>query len=242
MSNTNSLLRKKNEEQHGLTVKDYRKLYEGLTQRDSSFRNAVMELNPVIRDMPLPSALERVQNRLNYAMLGAQLQQPQSIPCPEIEVSGVVHFDTNELCLYSPQGEQYYHFDALDPNYVAFLREQRPLDGSDELILSSIALRTSHMLLEEQMQVPSLEGTYMNIPEEITTTSRRVLERAFSNSMVLMNHLQHEMEKFGLDKTYGIHKDDLLQHVSSNMFDAEFEHSISDLKEDAKDMVTDHEL
>lgn len=234
MSNTNRL-----------RVSEYRELCEGLTQHNDKFREVLLALDPKLQDKQLGlSEIEQVQNRLNHALLGVQLlHHPQPVPCPEVEVSAVVHLDSKELCLYGPAYEQRYSFDELDPKYVAFLQKQQVHENQKEILLSSIALYTSCKMLEDEMEVPDIQDIKMQTqPSKDVTISRQVLEHAFRNSMVLMNHMQEQIEKCGLAKTYGVNKDELIQHISTNMFEKAFVHSLRELEENSQDMVSNHEL
>lgn len=227
-----------------LSVKEYRELCDGLTQHNDKFREALMEIDPKLQDKQLGlSPLEQLQNRINHVLLGVQLlHHPQPVPCPEVEVAAVVRFDTRELCLYGPKQDQHYSFDELDPKYVDFLQKQQ-IDEHKELLLSSIALDTSCEMLKDEMSIPDMHHiqTQARLPKD-RNFSREVLEHSFRNSMVLMNHIQEQIEKCGLAETYGISKDELIQHVSTNMFEKAFVHSIRELEEDSKDMVNEHEL
>ena len=53
-----------------MDVKAYRELYEGITQEDALFRDAIYALNEQVPTDDLFSELDRAQNKLNHAMLG----------------------------------------------------------------------------------------------------------------------------------------------------------------------------
>lgn len=217
-----------------LNVSEYRELYEGLTQEDGQFREALFERNGTAPEEELFPDLERAKNRLNYAMLGIH-----PIYHREVELSGIVDYARQNLYLYQDGGQQELPFQQLDPSYVQFLESQKRIYNVKETLpLSSVALKTSSQILaQEDIQVPDLSETRMNLPQEDIPFSRRVLKTAFARSMVLMNHLHEEIEKYGLDRAYGTNREDLIQYVTSNSFDFAFEHSVNELTEAAKDAV-----
>ena len=211
-----------------MNVHEYRELYEGLTQPDDGFRTAIRELGDASLPEQLLSDLELVQNRLNHAMLGIHPLYRR-----EVELSGIVDYAGRALRLFAPEGEQALPFDGLDPSYVEFLESQkRAYNVQDCLPLSSVALKAScQWLNEDGVRVPDISQVPMHLPDEKLSGSRRVLEAAFARSMVLMNHLQNEIEKHGLDKVYGVNRGNLIQYCQSNAFDFQFDHSVRELTE-----------
>ena len=96
--------------------------------------------------------------------------------------------------------------------------------------LSSVALKTSHQWLEaDGVEVPKLDTLTMSLPEDSLCYSRKTLQLAFARSMVLMNHLHEQMERYGLTKTYDVNRQDLIQYVHSNSFDFQFDYSVNEL-------------
>ncbi len=205
-----------------MDVKDYRNLYEGLTQEDDSFRQAMYEWNDSFVE-PLLSDLELAKNRLNYAMLGVH-----PIYQREVELSGMVNYSDNTLELY---GKEPVPFANLDASYVAFLEQQKRIyNVKEQLPLSSVALKTSHQwLTEEGVNCPDISDIPMNVPDKDFSVSREVLEKAFARNMTMMCHIQEEMKKHHLDETYAVHKDDLIQYCQSNSFSFQFNQSVDEL-------------
>lgn len=213
-----------------MNVNAYRELYEGLTQQDASFRNAIYALtNSVLTDNIL-SDLELAQNRLNHAMLGIH-----PIYRREVELSGIVDYPKKTLSLCHPNNEMVIPFSDLDPSYVQFLESQKRIyNVKERLPLSSVALKTSNQWLEDDgVRVPDISNVEMHLPKDRFPYARKTLEIAFARSMVMMNHLQEEIEKHGLDTVYGANRDNLIQYCQSNSFDFQFNQSIGELTETA---------
>lgn len=209
-----------------MTVKEYRELYEGLTQDDAQFRDAIYALNGQVPKQELFSELDRAQNKLNHAMLGIHPLYRR-----EVELSGIVDYTNRALHLYQETGEQVLSFDDLDPSYVSFLEQQkRVYNIRERMPLSSVALKTSHQWLEaDGVEVPNVKELSMSLPEDSLCYSRKTLQTAFARSMVLMNHLQEQMEQYGLLQTYDVNREDLIQYVQSNSFDFQFAYSVREL-------------
>lgn len=209
-----------------MTVKEYRELYEGLTQEDARFRDAIYALSKQVPEQDLFSDLERAQNKLNHAMLGIHPLYRR-----EVELSGIVDYANRSLHLYEETGEQVVAFDDLDPSYVSFLEQQkRVYNIKERMPLSSVALKTSHQWLEaEGVEVPKVDDLSMSLPKDSLCYSRKTLQTAFARSMVLMNHLQEQMEQYGLLAVYDVNREDLIQYVQSNSFDFQFDYSVKEL-------------
>lgn len=218
-----------------MNVKAYRELYEGLTQQDSSFRRAIYKLSDDSLVDTLLSELELVQNRLNHAMLGIH-----PIYRREVELSGIVDYPKQALSLFHPTIDTAIPFSELDPSYVNFLESQKRIyNVKESLPLSSVALKTSHQWLQEDgVIVPDISSVDMHLPKAPFSYSRKVLETAFARNMVMMNHLQEEIEKYGLDEIYGSNRDELIQYCQSNSFDFQFDKSVSELSSVAETVTT----
>lgn len=222
---------------HPLAFTDRQNLIEGMTQADPSFREAALDLGIEFDIDEIFSDLDRTKNRLNYAMLGIH-----PIYRREVELAGLVDFKDRT---FSMMDGSITTFDDLDPSYVDFLENQKRLYRvGDVLPLSSVALKTSNLLLENDMEVPGISDLHMNVPQDLneSSSSRRTLEKAFANSMVIMTHLEKELKKSGLFEAYGVNKDQLLQYVGSNTFSNSFEHSINELNEVAQESSKFNEL
>lgn len=222
-----------------LNVSDLQMLYEGLTQEDDGFRNAMTELGyPVDKD-ELFNEKERAKNRLNYAMLGVH-----PIYRREVELAGLVDFHERTLSLASKPDDIVIPFNDMDPSYVSFLENQKRIYNtkSGKMPMSSVALKASNELNKDKMDVPDLNGVHLNVPQETTSTARQVLERAFTNSMVMMTHLNGMIKKHGFDEAYGMNKDHLLQHVASDQFNYNFTRSVEEIEQVASKSVDDYSL
>lgn len=217
-------------------MNDWRELYDGLTREDPNFREAIEELSDNHADVNIMNDLDRTRNRLNYAMLGIH-----PIYKREVELSGMIDHFQKQLVLAGDEGDIVYPYEELDPAYVAFLEnQQRIYNTEDTTPLSSVALATSHSLLKDEMALPSLDGVSTNITEDTDSFSRTVLERAFTNSMVLMTHLKQQIKDQGLDSAYGMNKDHLLQYSVADSFNHSFERSVDELSELAKGAVNEY--
>lgn len=223
-------------QQTPLEASDMRLLYEGLTQEKGDFREAMTDLGYPVDKEEIFSEKKRVQNKLNHAMLGVYPIQRR-----EVEMAGMVDFKEQELRLASDDGDLVTAFDDLDPDYVTFLEEQKERfsPDSDTMPMSSLALRASNELNKEEMDVPSLDKVHLNVPES-PSSSRHELQRAFRNSMVMMNHMNEEIQKHGFDKMYDMNEDHLRQHVASDQFNRNFDRSVSEIEEYAKDSVKEY--
>ena len=212
-----------------MKVNEYRELYEGMTQKNPDFRSAIGELADGGLETGI-SELELAQNRLNHAMLGIHPLYRR-----EVELSGIVDYPGRSLKLFHPDGESVVPFDDLDPSYVQFLESQkRVYNVKDLLPLSSVALKASSQWLKEDgVGVPDTSSVQMHLPEDNFFCPRRLLEMAFARSMVLMNHLQEEIEKHGLDSIYGTNREDLMGYCQSNDFNYQFDHSVKELSHTA---------
>lgn len=213
-----------------MNVNAYRELYEGLTQQDASFRDAIYALTDSVLTDNILSDLELAQNRLNHAMLGIH-----PIYRREVELSGIVDYPEKTLSLFCSNNENVIPFSDLDPSYVQFLESQKRIyNVKERLPLSSVALKTSNQWLEDDgVKVPDLSTVEMHLPKERFPYARKTLEMAFARSMVMMNHLQEEIEKHGLDTVYGANRDNLIQYCQSNSFDFQFDQSVGELTETA---------
>lgn len=214
-----------------MKVSEYRELYEGLTQENNAFREKLSTYAEAELAENLLSELELAQNRLNHAMLGVH-----PIYRREVELSGIVDYPNRMLYLMGPDGDTPFPFDDLDASYVSFLENQKRIyNVKDIMPLSSVALKTSSQWLREDGVTPPETGNVpMNLPSEDFPHSRKVLETAFARSMVLMNHLQEEIKKHGLDAAYGTNREDLIQYCQSNSFNYQFRHSVNELTEVAE--------
>lgn len=214
-----------------MEVNAYRELYEGLTQEDGKFRDNLSTYAGTGALENLLSKLELAQNRLNHAMLGIH-----PIYRREVELSGIVDYPAQTLYLADASGGRAVPFSELDPAYVSFLENQKRIYNVKETLpMSSVALKTSaQWLSEDGVKVPDLSGVPMHLPSDKFPYSRRVLETAFARSMVMMNHLQEEIEKHGLDSVYGANRDDLIRYCESNAFDFQFKKSVNELTEIAE--------
>lgn len=222
-----------------MNVKMYRELYEGLTQQDTTFRDMIYDLSESALTDNILSELELAQNRLNHAMLGIH-----PIYRREVELSGIVDYADRTLSLFHSGDDNISKFSELDPAYVNFLESQKRIyNVKERLPLSSVALKASNQWLQEDgVNVPDISTVQMHLPDEAFPHSRKILQMAFARNMVMMNHLQEEIEKHGLDKVYGANRDQLLQYCQSNAFDFQFDRSVGDLTETAAQAVTKEPL
>lgn len=206
-----------------LTVSDWRDLYEGMTQEDDGFRKKMAELVPGLSADNLLSELELSQNRLTYAMMGIH-----PIYRREIELSGFINYPEQQLVLYAENGDRIVPFTTLDPSYVEFLENQKRTHVTKDIQpLSSVALRASQEMYPGLGDV--IEPVDMNTDGAKIKCSSNALSLAWSRSVILMNHLHEEMQKYGLDTAYGVSRDDLRAYCNSNIGSAQFDRGIAEL-------------
>lgn len=210
-----------------LSVSDFQALYEGLTQEDDNFREALYGIGYEVNKDEIFDEKQRVQNKLNYAMLGIH-----PIYRREVELAGLVDFHERTLSIASNPDDIVINFDDMDPSYVTFLEHQKRIYSTDKktMPLSSVALKASNELNKDEMDVPELDDIHLNVPKEPSNRSRKVLERAFTNSMVMMTHLDKMIKKHGFNDAYSMNKDHLLQHVASDQFNHSFNRSVTELE------------
>ena len=211
-----------------MTVHRYRELYEGLTQQDPSFRERLYAYAKTDLAGPILSEQELSENRQIHAMLGIH-----PIYRREVELSGIADYEKRAFRLFAPDGETSLSFSDLDPAYVSFLESQRRVYNVKQMLpFSSVALKMSReWLAEDNVRAPELPDTYMHVPKAPFSLSRRVLEQAFAKNMVMVNHLQEEIEKHGLDSVYNVNRDDLITYCQSHSFDYQFDRSVGELKD-----------
>lgn len=206
-----------------LTVADWRDLYEGMTQKDDGFREKMAERVPGITAENILSEFELAQNRLTYAMMGIH-----PIYQREVEFSGYINYPEQCLTLYADNGERIVSFKELDPSYVEFLENQKRTHNIKDIQpLSSVALRASQELYPETAK--QIEPIPMNTDGAEVNCSSKALKLAWARSTIMMNHIHEEMTKYGLDKAFGVSRDDLRAYCTSRIGDAQFDKSIAEL-------------
>lgn len=222
-----------------LSVKEMRELYGGLTQKDPSFRDAIGQLSEPPQDMEVFSDLDRAKNRLNLAMLGVH-----PINQWEVELSGIVDHKDEKLYLYGGDEDIVYDFEDLDPKYIEFIKDSIDVGDIDTgtTPISSLALELGNVLNKDGIEVPDISGvkTETRLPKDLGSSPRELLEKAFTNSMVMMTHLHGEINKRGLSKVFGTNKDHMLQHAAKDSFNNSFERSVDELTEIAEGVVRDY--
>lgn len=206
-----------------LTAADWRDLYEGMTQQDDGFRKQIAKRVPGITAENVISEFERAQNRLTYAMMGIH-----PIYGREIEFSGYIDYPNRCLALYADNGERILPFDTLDPSYVEFLENQkRTHKTKDFQPLSSVALHASEELYPE-MKI-HIEPVPMNTDGVESECGSKALKLAWARSTILMNHIHEELERYGIDKVFGVDRDDLRVYCTSQIGNAQFDRSLTEL-------------
>lgn len=208
---------------NNLTVADWRDLYEGMTQADDIFREKMAEKVPGISTDNILSELELSQNRLTYAMMGIY-----PIYWREIELSGIVNYPDQTLALYADNGERILSFEELDPSYIEFLENQKRIRNTKDVQpLSSVALHASEELYPEMKKY--IDPIPMNTDGTEKKLSSNMLRIAWARSTILMNHIQEELERYGVDKAFAVSRDDLRAYCTSNIGNAQFDRSIAEL-------------
>lgn len=210
---------------YNLTVADWRDLYEGMTQKDDGFRKKMAEMVPGITADNILSELELTQNRLTYAMMGIH-----PIYCREIELSGFVNYSEQCLALYADDGERIVPFKDMDPSYVEFLENQKRTHNIKELQpLSSVHIKASEELFPKMKE--HLEPVVMNTDGYEPSCGVKMLKKAWERSTIMMNHIQEEMDRYGISKAFGVSRDDLRVYCTSRIGSAQFDRSVNELAE-----------
>ncbi len=208
---------------NNLTVADWRDLYEGMTQEDDGFRRKMAEKVSGLSTDNILSELELAQNRLTYAMMGIH-----PIYWREIELSGFVNYPERSLALYADNGERIVPFKDLDPSYVEFLENQKRINNVKDIQpLSSVAVRVSEELYPETKKY--LEPVPMNTDGAEIDCGPKMLKKAWERSVIMMNHIQEEIEKHGIGKAFAVDRDDLRAYCTSRIGSAQFDRSLAEL-------------
>lgn len=209
-------------------LETYKAVTQGLTQPDSIFRDAVSSYGDIKTDFY--SMKRNTINRLNQRGVGAQINDDQPV-----EVVGMVNFREKQLTLNELSGVKTYNLDDFDPRYLRVLYQN--VRGSernpDELPLSKFALELIDAQVEYEEPFPErkLSGNIENSQELFS--SRRQLEQAFANEIVLLVELDEFIKDNGLDTVFESHKDELIHLVDKKAFDQSFNDALKDLNETA---------
>lgn len=208
----------------------YRAVTQGLTQADTSFRDVVEALDYEIKTDFYNSKRNTI-NRLNQCTVGL-------VPNNEkpVEIVGLVDFRQKKITLNELSGEETYNLDDFDPRYLRVLNQN--VHGSernpDELPLSKLSIE----LLDAQVDEPTKALPFNNIEDKYDITStRRQLEQAFANEMVLLVELDEFVKDNGLESVFEAHKDELIQLVDKKAFAQSFNDAVVDLGRSAEHIL-----
>lgn len=211
-------------------LETYRAVTQGLTQADTSFRDAVEALDYEIKT-DFYNIKRNTINRLNQRTVGL-------VPNNEkpVEIVGLVDFRQKKITLNELSGEETYNLDDFDPRYLRVLNQN--VHGSernpDELPLSKLSVE----LLDAQVDEPTQALPFNNIEDKYDITStRRQLEQAFANEMVLLVELDEFVKDNGLESVFEAHKDELIQLVDKKAFAQSFNDAVVDLGRSAEHIL-----
>lgn len=211
-------------------LETYRAVTQGLTQADTSFRDAVEALDYEIKTDFYNSKRNTI-NRLNQRTVGI-------VPNNEkpVDIVGLVDFRQKKITLNELSGEETYNLDDFDPRYLRVLNQN--VHGSernpDELPLSKLSVE----LLDAQVNEPTNALPFNNIEDKYDLTStRRQLEQAFANEMVLLVELDEFVKDNGLESVFEAHKDELIQLVDKKAFAQSFNDAVVDLGRSAEHIL-----
>ena len=211
-------------------LETYRAVTQGLTQADTSFRDAVEALDHEIKTDFYNSKRNTI-NRLNQRTVSL-------VPNDEkpVEIVGLVDFRQKKITLNELSGEETYNLDDFDPRYLRVLNQNA--HGSernpDELPLSKLSVE----LLDAQVDEPTQALPFNNIEDKYDITStRRQLEQAFANEMVLLVELDEFVKDNGLESVFEAHKDELIQLVDKKAFAQSFNDAVVDLGRSAEHIL-----
>lgn len=210
----------------------YRLITDGITKDDIEFSEAIKQLDAEIKgDFYTPKL--STMNRFNQRAVGVipDTQQP-------INVVGLVDFRNHSITLNELAGEKTYNLDDFDPRYLRVLNQN--VQGSrnpDTLPVSRFALD----LLDKEIDAPDdtkLPLNELEAPSTGVTGTRRQLQQAFANEMVLLNQLDEFVQKNNLESVAGEHKDKLLHLVDAKAFDQSFNDAVHELAEESKEILS----
>lgn len=211
----------------------YRLITDGITKDDIEFSEAIKQLDAEVKGTfytPRVSTL----NRFNQRAVGVIPDNKQPI-----NIAGLVDFRNHSITLNELAGEKTYNLDDFDPRYLRILNQnvQGSSRNPDTLPVSRFALD----LLDKEIDAPDDEKLPLNelkAPETGVTGTRRQLQQAFANEMVLLNQLDEFVQKNHLESVAGEHKDKLLHMIDKKAFDQSFNDAVYDLAEETKEVLS----
>lgn len=211
----------------------YRLITDGITKDDIEFSEAIKQLDAEVKGTfytPRVSTL----NRFNQHAVGVipDTEQP-------INIVGLVDFRNHSITLNELAGEKTYNLDDFDPRYLRVLNQnvQGSSRNPDTLPVSRFALD----LLDKEIDAPDDEKLPLNelkAPETGVTGTRRQLQQAFANEMVLLNQLDEFVKKNHLESVVGEHKDELIHLTDKKSFDYRFNDAVYELAEETKEILS----
>lgn len=211
----------------------YRLITDGITKDDIEFSEAIKQLDAEIKGEFYTPKLSTM-NRFNQRAVGVipDTQQP-------INVVGLVDFRNHSITLNELAGEKTYNLDDFDPRYLRVLNQnvQGSSRNPDTLPVSRFALD----LLDKEIDAPDdtkLPLNELEAPSTGVTGTRRQLQQAFANEMVLLNQLDEFVQKNNLESVAGEHKDKLLHLVDAKAFDQSFNDACHELAEESKEILS----
>lgn len=204
------------------TLSTYHNLVAGLTQEETAFRDAVIELDIKANFYGIKN---RALNQLNRAALGYPIDKSNPI-----NVVGLLDFKLETLALAGQEREILYELDHLDPAYVDYIKATI-LAGNgklpDQVPMSELALE----LLDKEFQAledkPELDNVL--IPRNEIDASMAQSRRAFANEMLLLVQLEEFIKDNNLEGVMSTNMSDLLLMVEQHRYHFNFNDVVEDL-------------
>lgn len=203
-----------------LSLKGYQTIVSGLTQKSSSFRDALNELSGIVEDnQSFYSYRKSAYNRLNHALVGHDISNEKPV-----NVVGVVDFENQKIQM-SHFGEALeYDFDDIDDRYLDRINQSIPNRKTkiNQLPITEIAANMLNDLNKDAHNKPQIEESQL-------TNSRMILEKAFANEMVFQVELEDYIKDNNLDKIYENHNKKFDEMIDKKNFEASFNDGLKDL-------------
>lgn len=209
-------------------LETYNLIVDGLTQDDIAFRDAIQELDARSDFYTMKTG---AMNKFNHALVGDAMSDERPI-----EVVGLVDFDKNYLVLGEWYGERVYSLDELNPRYLARLNDVRSLTGNtvNRYPLSALAAELLDDEFKDVEDKPDLSKLKAE-PVELNTRSRKILNQAFANEMLLLVQLDDFVQDNNLEEITDVNRHELINLVGTHGYDFRFNDAVEDLQEQIVD-------
>lgn len=201
-----------------LTLSQYQTLSTGLTQQDTEFRDALIELSENT-NVDFYDYRRNAFNRLNHELVGQPVENEHPV-----KIVGMIDYPNNTLVMSRFGEEVEYNLDELDPRYLATINQTAVMKGRkpERLPITDIAAEMLDDLNKDVEQKPAVD-------EYSLTSSREILKRAFSNEMVLQVEMEDFIKDNKIESKFNDHSDKLTHLVDKKSYEASFNDGLKDL-------------